>query len=70
MDQPGHNGSASATLEPESLEPESDVMAVARACGAEAEVVERPRDIAAAVERLLACTRDGVCAVLDVRLPR
>jgi acetolactate synthase I/II/III large subunit len=66
VDQAGSNGSAGSAT----LEPESDVMAVARACGAEAEIVERPRDVAGAVERLLACTRDGVCGVLDVRLPR
>ncbi len=49
---------------------ESDAVAVARACGAEAKVVNHPGRVADAVERLLATTRDGVCAVLDARLPR
>lgn len=66
VDHPGSNGATGSAT----LEPESDVMAVARACGAEAEIVEHPRDVAGAVERLLACTRDGLCGVLDVRLPR
>ncbi len=49
---------------------ESDAVAVARSCGAEAKVVNHPNRVADAVERLLATTRDGVCAVLDARLPR
>jgi len=49
---------------------ESEPVAVARACGAEAKVVNHPAKVADAVERLLATTRDGVCAVLDARLPR
>jgi acetolactate synthase-1/2/3 large subunit len=49
-------------------EDESDLVAVARACGAESAVVKQPSEVAAAVERLLATTRDGVCAVLDARL--
>ena len=53
----------------EAEEPASEVAAAARASGAEASVVSRPSDVAAAVERLLATTRDGLCAVLDVRLP-
>ena len=53
----------------ESVDHDSDVIAAARASGAEAEMVTRPSDVAAAIERLLATTRDGVCAVLDVRLP-
>jgi len=50
-------------------EPASEIAAAARASGAEVSVVNRPSDVAAAVERLLATTRDGLCAVLDVRLP-
>ncbi len=46
-----------------------DVMAEARDGGAEAVVVDEADEIAEALERLLATTRDGVCAVLDVRLP-
>lgn len=53
----------------ENDEPASEVVAAARASGAEAAVVSRPSEVAAAVERLLATTRDGLCAVLDVRLP-
>ncbi len=50
-------------------EAEPDVMAQARDAGAEAIVVDEADEIAEALERLLATTRDGVCAVLDVRLP-
>ena len=49
---------------------DSEVVAMARACGADAAVVTHPFQVAAAVERLLATTRDGLCAVLDARLPR
>jgi acetolactate synthase I/II/III large subunit len=48
---------------------EPDVIAVARAAGAEAVVVDEAGEIADALEQLLTTTRDGVCAVLDVRLP-
>lgn len=48
---------------------EPGVMAEARGAGAEAIVVDEADEIAEALERLLATTRDGVCAVLDVRLP-
>lgn len=47
-----------------------EVVAAAAAGGAEAKVITHPSDVAAAVEQLLATTRDGVCAVLDIRLPR
>jgi acetolactate synthase I/II/III large subunit len=50
-------------------EPQLDVVSVARESGAEAIVIERASAVPAAVERLLATTRDGDCAVLDVRLP-
>jgi acetolactate synthase-1/2/3 large subunit len=49
---------------------ESEVVAAAKASGAETAVITQPSQVAAAVERLLATTRDGVCAVLDARLPR
>lgn len=49
--------------------PGPEVVLAARAGGAEAEVVSQPSDVAGAVDRLLATTRDGVCAVLEVRLP-
>jgi acetolactate synthase I/II/III large subunit len=48
---------------------EPDVAAVARAAGAETVVVEEASEVARALDHLLATTRDGVCAVLDVRLP-
>lgn len=48
---------------------ESDVVTVARACGAEGRSVDHPSEVADAVERLLAMTRDGVCAVLELQLP-
>jgi acetolactate synthase I/II/III large subunit len=47
-----------------------EVVAAAAASGAEAKVITHPSEVAAAVEQLLATTRDGVCAVLDIRLPR
>ncbi|HEY4026271.1 MAG TPA: thiamine pyrophosphate-binding protein [Candidatus Dormibacteraeota bacterium] len=50
-------------------EPQLDVASVARDSGAEAIVIDRARAVAEAVERLLATTRDGDCAVLDVQLP-
>ncbi len=52
------------------MEAEADPLAVARVSGAEGMVVESPTQVAGAVERLLASTRDGVCAVLHARLPR
>ncbi|HKF78206.1 MAG TPA: thiamine pyrophosphate-binding protein [Candidatus Dormibacteraeota bacterium] len=51
-------------------EAESDVVALARAAGAEADVVDEPASVGAVLERLLATTRDGMCAVLDARLRR
>jgi len=48
---------------------EQDVAAIARASGAELEVVSTPGQVAETLERLLAATRDGVCTVMDVRLP-
>jgi acetolactate synthase-1/2/3 large subunit len=66
-----HRGSApflTVVLEqPGDAEP--NIAAVARAGGAEALVVDQAGEIAEALEQLLATTRDGVCAVLDVRLP-
>lgn len=49
--------------------PEQEVAAVARASGVEVAAVDAPGEIAGTLERLLATTRDGVCAVMDVRLP-
>ena len=63
LDQTGHRPARP------SGEPPVDVVAVARASGAEAAVVSSAGEVAETVERLLATTRDGVCAVLDVRLP-
>jgi len=48
---------------------EPDIVTVARGAGAESVVVEDASEVAVALEQLLATTRDGVCAVLDVRLP-
>jgi acetolactate synthase I/II/III large subunit len=50
-------------------EGEQDVPAIARASGAEVAVVNGPGQIAETLERLLAATRDGMCTVMDVRLP-
>jgi acetolactate synthase-1/2/3 large subunit len=50
-------------------EPQLDVVSVARESRAEAVVVEQPGQMAEALDQLLATTRDGVCAVLDVRIP-
>ena len=49
--------------------PEQDVAAIARASGADVAVVSSPGQVAETMERLLAVTRDGVCTVMDVRLP-
>lgn len=46
-----------------------DYAALARACGGEGLVVERPDQMAAALERAIASTREGRCAVVDARLP-
>lgn len=46
-----------------------DYAALARACGGEGLVVERPDQVPGALERALACTRQGRCAVIDARLP-
>jgi acetolactate synthase-1/2/3 large subunit len=46
-----------------------DVAAIARDSGAEVAVVSSPGQVAETLERLLAATRDGVCTVLDIRLP-
>jgi acetolactate synthase-1/2/3 large subunit len=48
---------------------EQDIAAIARASGAEVAVVNSPGQVAETLERLLATTRDGVCTVMDVRLP-
>jgi acetolactate synthase-1/2/3 large subunit len=61
LEQPGRRG------RPGDGQP--DVVSVARAADAEAVVVDEAGEIADALEQLLATTRDGVCAVLDVRLP-
>jgi hypothetical protein len=42
---------------------------MARASGAEVAVVSSPGQVAQALEGLLAATRDGMCTVMDVRLP-
>jgi acetolactate synthase-1/2/3 large subunit len=48
---------------------EQDVPAIARASGAAVAVVNSPGQVAETLERLLAATRDGVCTVMDIRLP-
>ncbi len=48
---------------------DQDVAAIARASGADVAVVNSPGVVAETLERLLATTRDGVCTVMDVRLP-
>lgn len=63
LDQSGHRPVRAGA------EPQVDVVSVARASGAETAVVTAASEVAEAVDRLLATTRDGVCAVLDVRLP-
>jgi len=61
LDQPGRR--------PAPSDSGTDVVTLARAAGAEALVVDEASEIAEALEQLLTTTRDGVCAVLDVRLP-
>jgi len=51
-------------------QPEPDIASVARTAGAEVLVVDDPADIASSLDRLLATTRDGVCAVMDARVRR
>jgi acetolactate synthase I/II/III large subunit len=63
LDQTGHRPARPAGESP------VDVVAVARSSGVETAVVGSASEVAEAVERLLATTRDGLCAVLDVKLP-
>ena len=51
------------------LDDDLDVAAMARAGGAEVGVIRSPGEVAQMLERLLAATRDGMCTVMDVRLP-
>src|SRR5918999_4830252 len=51
------------------LTPAADYVQLARAYGGDGEVVERPEDLPAALERCLRIQDDGRCAVIDVRLP-
>jgi acetolactate synthase-1/2/3 large subunit len=48
---------------------DQDVTAIARSSGAQVAVVNSPGQVAETLERLLAATRDGICTVMDVRLP-
>jgi acetolactate synthase I/II/III large subunit len=48
---------------------DQDVRSIATASGAEVAVVHSPTAVAETLDRLLATTRDGVCTVMDVRLP-
>jgi acetolactate synthase-1/2/3 large subunit len=50
-------------------DPDEDVASLARAGGAEVLHVDGAGQVAAVLDRLLATTRDGVCTVMDVRLP-
>jgi acetolactate synthase I/II/III large subunit len=61
LDREGRSGSRPAS--------DPDVASIARASGAETIVVEGPGEVAETLEHLLATTRDGVCTVMDVRLP-
>jgi acetolactate synthase I/II/III large subunit len=66
------NGASVARNEfPETeLSPFLDYVQMARSCGGDGEVVKRPEETAAAVERCLDHVAGGRCAVIDVRLPR
>jgi acetolactate synthase I/II/III large subunit len=57
--------------EPRPLGPigEPDVASLARESGAEVAVVTAPGQVAETLERLLAATRDGMCTVMNVRVP-
>ncbi|MBO0746166.1 MAG: acetolactate synthase, partial [Candidatus Dormibacteraeota bacterium] len=48
---------------------ELDYAALARACGGEGLVVERPDQMGDAFQQALAATTEGRCAVIDARLP-
>jgi acetolactate synthase-1/2/3 large subunit len=51
------------------LTPAADYVQLARAYGGDGEVVERPEDLPAALDRSLEVQGNGRCAVIDVRLP-
>jgi acetolactate synthase I/II/III large subunit len=51
------------------LSPSPDYVQLARAYGGDGEVVERPDELPAALERCLEVQDGGACAVVDVRLP-
>jgi acetolactate synthase I/II/III large subunit len=51
------------------LGPSLDYVGLARACGGQGEVVNKPSEMAPALERALAWAASGQCAVLDVVLP-
>jgi acetolactate synthase-1/2/3 large subunit len=51
------------------LTPAADYVQLVRAYGGDGEVVERPEDLPAALERCLEIQATGRCAVIDVRLP-
>jgi acetolactate synthase-1/2/3 large subunit len=51
------------------LTPAADYVQLARAYGGDGEVVTRPEELPAALERCLEVQGDGRCAVIDVRLP-
>ena len=52
------------------LSPEPDYALLARACGGDGRVVETPGDAGDALRWALGRAAEGVCVVLDVRLPR
>lgn len=51
------------------LSPAPDYVQLARAYGGDGEVVSRPEELAAAVERCLEAQAENRCAVIDVQLP-
>jgi acetolactate synthase-1/2/3 large subunit len=51
------------------LGPPIDYVALARACGGQGEIVDKPSGMGPALERALAAAASGQCTVLDVALP-
>jgi acetolactate synthase I/II/III large subunit len=66
---PKGDADAEGTFPETRLSPAPDYVLLARAFGGDGQVVERPEDLPAALERCLEVQAGGRCAVVDVRLP-
>lgn len=52
------------------LTPEMDYVMLAKACGGVGQAVDRPHDMGDAIRWALAQAQQGMCVVLDARLPQ